>query len=256
VKSLYDFSDDGRTWRAGYAPRMRAFSGIMTDYNVSEAKYRNIISGFTGTVDQYKFVIDSINRDINTRQALITIADPAKDCFDLNDNLKVTKDQPCTRSLHFQVNTEGSLDMIVEIRSNDVLWGFSAVNVFNFTLMQEYFANILGLKVGRYFHIAHNIHFYKNFRDKITYFANLNPEDYKSLPSFYYQDKIESLDKFDSLINDLFIYEKMLRIEKIYSLPDLKNDMFNDWGLVLYKYWTKKDVIFMNPYLNRLFYES
>jgi thymidylate synthase len=129
--NMYNFSDNQVEMRAAYGPRIRAFSGFSTDYKVHHPNERNIISGYVKTVDQLKFVIQSLQRDINSRQALITIHDPVKDDYDDNNLLKVTKDTPCCRSLQFLVNN-GKLDCILTIRSNDILWGFSAVNVFNF----------------------------------------------------------------------------------------------------------------------------
>ncbi len=255
VKNLYNFSDDGQHWRAGYGPRIRAFSGVMTDYAIGEPEYRNIWSGVSGVVDQLKFVIDSFKRDINTRQAVISISDPAKDCFEENGCLKVTKDQNCTRSLHFQVNTEGEMDMIVDMRSNDLLWGFSAVNVFNFSLMQEYVANIVGVPVGKYYHKADNLHFYKNFIEKIEKFSVKNEVDYVGFGKFQYKDKIESLEQLDKLLYQLYKYEQILSKDH-YFIANFNNDLFTDWGRVFYHYWSKEDVEFKNPYLNRLFYHD
>lgn len=255
VKNLYNFSDDGHTWRAGYGCRIRAFSGLRLDYNISDHKTRNQswYGQNTGSVDQLKFVIESLKRDIRTRQALITIHDPAKDDFDLSGNLKVTKDQPCTRSIHFQVNNFNELDCIVDIRSNDLLWGFSAINVFNFTWMQEYVANILGLKIGKYYHKADNFHYYDNYTELIQTLSQI-PISEKITDKFQYSDIIGSLEEFDDLIDTLFNYEKELRIEKHKHLVDFNNDMFNDWGRVFYHYHTKNNVEFNNPYLNNLFY--
>ena len=55
------------------------------------------------------------------------------------------------------------------MRSNDMLWGASAVNIFNFTFMQEYFAAMLNMEIGSYFHIANNFHFYE---DKLAHLQN------------------------------------------------------------------------------------
>lgn len=252
VKSLYNFSDDGHSWRAGYGPRIRACSGISHDYFISDPKHRHIQSGNSKVVDQLDYVIKAFQRDINTRQAIIEIGDPAKDCFK-GGELKVTKDFPCTRSLHLQVNTNGEMDMIVDLRSNDALWGFSAVNVFNFTLLQEYIANIVGVPVGRYFHKADNFHFYENFRDKIEEFAAMNIEDYPTGERFFYSDKIESLREFDDLLETLLKYENVLRGGNNVNIT-IFNDMFNDWAKVIKNFWYKEEAVtFKNPYLNEMF---
>jgi len=254
VKNLYNFSDNGRTWRAGYGPRFRFYSGFMNDYDIPEREHGHIMAGISGVTDQFKYIIESFKRDINTRQAIISIADPAKDCFNIDGSLKETKDYPCTRSLHFQVNTYGKMDLIVDMRSNDILWGFSAVNTFNFTLIQEYIANIVGVPVGNYYLKADNFHFYENFRDKIESFAKYSTDAFMTGGRFFYKDKIESLEHLDSLLDTLFHYEKTLRENKQKYTIDTGNDLFNDWAKVIYYHHTKKPVMFNNPYLNELHY--
>jgi len=59
-------------------------------------------------------------------------------------------------------NIEGKLDIIVHMRSNDVVWGFSAVNVTNFSIFQWIMADLLGMEVGNYYHIADNMHYYED----------------------------------------------------------------------------------------------
>lgn len=253
VKSLYNFSDDGKYWRAAYGPRLRYYSGHGEDYKISDTETAKVFSGGINHTDQIKFVIESLKRDINSRQAVISVSDPSKDCFNKEGELKVTKDYPCTRSIHFQVNTEGKLDCIVDLRSNDILWGLSAINVFNFTFMQEYVANIVGVPVGNYYHKADNIHYYENFQEKIEEFANLNPEDYKTGEFWAYSGKIGDLSNFDRLIGELYQYEKELRLNSNFYIKYFGNDMFNDWGKIFYHYHTKQVVNFKNPYLVKLF---
>lgn len=251
VKNLYNFSDDSHTWRAGYGSRFRYWTGFNSDYYISDKQTAKVYSGSVNFTDQFKFVIDTLKRDINSRQAGITIHDPAKDDFNKDGGLKITKDQPCTRTIHFQMN-DGKLDCTVTIRSNDILWGFSAINVFNFTLIQEYIANILGVPVGKYYHFVNNFHVYDNYLGQIISIANAEYEieDY----IFKYRDKIGSLENFDSLCDKLYEYEKSLRIDKNKEIIDLGNDMFNDWAKVFYFHHTKIKIAFLNPYLNNLFY--
>lgn len=253
LNSLYDFSDNGRTWRAGYGPRLRSFSGNAVDYDIDSKFSSNVTVGYTTRVDQYRFVIETLKRDINSRQALITIADPVKDDFDHMGKLKVTKDQPCTRSIQFMV-VDGKLDCTVYLRSNDLLFGFSAVNVFNFSLMQEIIANILDIPVGKYYHFVNNLHYYSNFTPKIEYFASQKEEDYESLNEFHYKSPFLSLNNFDHLINLLFEFEQIISKNKDTIVPDFGNDMINDWAKVIKYYWSKENVEFINPYLNRLYY--
>lgn len=263
VKALYNFSDDGRTWRAGYGPRFRFYDRSPKQYDVSLDNFGTLASfRRNGMVtDQFRFVLESFHRDPETRQACIVVPDPNKDCF-VDGKLITTKDMPCTRELHFQRNTKGELDLIVKMRSNDILWGFSAVNVFNFTLMQEYFASMLGLPLGKYYHIADNFHVYEEFVDQLKSICDQVPEDttfqYPPLPT-------RSLYDFDEIIRTLFtlqngFQEGMLLDEKEES-PLGTHPFFQDWVKVFYIFWREKLNLpheispnsFANPLLQTIF---
>ena len=159
--------------------------------------------------DQLRFVVAKFKEDLDTREACITIHDPIADDFNAMNTDPITnytsvlrtKDTPCTRSIHFMV-VGGKMNCYVDMRSNDVWWGFSAVNVFNFTLMQEYVANIVGVPIGKYYHKVDNIHVYDNFLEKLVQIANKYPED--SFPSgsrYEYKTTFNSLQAFDKLVN-------------------------------------------------------
>lgn len=149
-----NFSDDGVTWRAGYGPRMTNWDRRDQLYNVVAALARNPAS----------------------RQAVISLWDPNED-----DPAHVkSNDFPCTNWMQFMVR-DGHLDMAVVMRSNDLIWGFSGVNVTNFTLLQELVAYLLGLKLGRYWHGCFNTHVYEGHYSKLreltmSYEAAVEPE--------------------------------------------------------------------------------
>lgn len=248
VKKLYDFSDDKNYMRAGYGPRIRRFNGVATDY--TEKSFLKIFSkrDKTQTVDQFKFVENLFNRDEKTRQAIITIGDPAKDDFDLSGNLKATKDFPCTRSLQFILNNEGKLDLIVHMRSNDFIWGASAVNIFNFTFMLEYVAAFLKKEIGDYYHVVNNFHFYDNHSDMLKQLAALkgvHDDDY-----FLYDKNFSNLREFDTKLGELSQYEEGLRNGKV-SEANFDDDFFSDWAKVFYCF-TNKKTQFKNPILGQL----
>lgn len=255
VKSLYDYSDDGRTWRAGYGPRVRAFNGIVDDYDISDPKHRDFVyyDSTITVVDQLRYVIDSFHRDMGTRQAIISIGDPAKDCFDLDGDLKITKDYPCSRTIHFMI-VDGKLNCTLYIRSNDILFGMSGVNIFNFTWMLEYVANMIGVPVGKYYHVANNLHVYKEHFDKIYEFSRLEQFRYRTrFPFKYRESQFVSLTAFDDLIGVLYSYQQKLVAGADPGLFDVKNDMINDWAKVFLHFEKKENLEFVNPHLNKLF---
>lgn len=256
--NMKSFSDDGEFMRAAYGTRIRAFTGVDNDYRVSNPKNRNIFSGGIKVVDQLKYVIETLKKDINSRQALITIHDPAKDDFD-GDGLKVTKDTPCCRTVQFMV-VDGKLNCTLTIRSNDLLWGFSAVNVFNFTWMQQYVANMLGLRIGKYYHFANNMHFYEDKKGLIEIFASSRMKDYESKYGVFQYGDNYTFEKFDEEVDHLFFYEELLRKgnSSITNPTEFLTNysQFHDWSRVFSKYHNKKDEHFINPYLNDLFYAT
>lgn len=245
VKNLYNFSDNGRTWRAGYGPRIRFMNGFKTDYDIGSKLDGNIVSGYIGMTDQLKYVVDVLNKDPYSRQAVIEIADPVKDNFDEDGNLKVTKDQPCTRLLNFQ-NRNGALDLTVYMRSNDLIWGFSAVNVFNFTFMLEIVAGMVGLPVGNYYHVANNLHVYEDKMDMVHEIAN------SGIPkggSHFYNLKGLTLKKLDSNLEKLHNYEYQLRIGSTTLMPNFEFDLFYDWAGVFYNHYHKENPTSFNNQL-------
>jgi thymidylate synthase len=250
LKKMYDFSDDSISMRAAYGPRLRYFTGIPNDYKSDfDQKSIKVHVEKTLEVDQFSFVEKIFHRDPYTRQAIIAITDPAKDYFDGNYELKKTKDFPCTNNLQF-IRRDNYLDLITHMRSNDFFWGASAVNIFNFTFIQEYFAAILSLQVGNYYHIVNNLHYYKDFQKKIETLASLT--EYKD-DHFDYKKDFSNLKQFDEKISRLEKFEDELRKSKTKKLLTFDDDFFDDWAKVLYTFHTKHHKIkFVNPLLNEL----
>ena len=116
------FSDDGKTWRGGYGPRLRKFAGI--DDNI----------------DQLKYIIDLLREDPDTRRAVFTIYDPATDS-------RPGKDIPCNNWVHFLAR-DGKLHAHVAIRSNDAMWGWSGINSFEWSILNQVVAAYAGLHPG------------------------------------------------------------------------------------------------------------
>jgi len=153
-----DFSDDAHTWRAGYGKRIFKHLGVdserasgMVHGSAKSAEWETIPNR---PVDQFRYVYETLKADHTSRQAIITIWDPAKEC-----TVGKSKDFPCCNHVAFIIRN-GKLNCTLTMRSNDVLWGFSSINVYEFTVMQEILANMLGVKVGKYVHIANSFHCY------------------------------------------------------------------------------------------------
>jgi thymidylate synthase len=183
-----DFSDDAHTWRAGYGRRIFNHLGIdctrasgMVHDSAKSAEWETVPNR---PVDQFKYVYETLKADHSSRQAVITIWDPAKEC-----TVGKSKDFPCSNHIAFVIR-DGALNCTVTMRSNDVLWGFSSINVYEFTAMQEIIAGMLGVPVGKYVHIANSFHCYTqggfnaeaNFK-KLKRCMEYAPDSFPKLPS-------------------------------------------------------------------------
>lgn len=128
----YDrYSDDGKTLNGAYGPRIK----------------RSILK-----------VVEILKKDPDSRRAVVPI-------YGKEDAGLDSKDIPCTIGFQFLIRNN-KLDMIVNMRSNDIFLGFP-YDTFNFTMWQEYAACKLNIKIGTYTHIANSLHFYEKDREKI-----------------------------------------------------------------------------------------
>lgn len=129
-------------------------------YNSKIAAYSDNGVSFKGAygpriIEQLDYIFECFKKDMFTRQAIIQI---------WNENPKHSKDIPCTLTFQFLQNDLGELDMIANMRSNDAWLGLP-YDFFNFTMIQNYLAFKLGLKIGRYTHIAGSLHLYSEHFD-------------------------------------------------------------------------------------------
>lgn len=206
------FSDDGQTWRAGYGPRLRNWNGI----------------------DQVRQIYRLLSSDPNTRRAVMILFDPDRDFTE-------SKDIPCNNWLHWTLRN-GKLDLSVAIRSNDLLWGFSGINTFEWSLLQEMMANWLGVEVGTQTYFIGSLHLYERHLMRARkLLANTAAEGcYTKKPN-----RNNYRGEFDTLGSNLDVWfdiEKDLR-----SMPDTKGridsfpePLFKDYLYMLQAYWVNK----------------
>ena len=101
--------------------------------------------------DQMEKVIEILQRDPNSRRAVININTPRKEVFE-------TKDEPCTIALQFLLR-DNKLNCICTMRSNDIYYGFPYDIAF-FTEVQKRIADELGVGYGPYIHNVGSLHLY------------------------------------------------------------------------------------------------
>lgn len=129
-----EFSDDGQTWRGGYGPRLRAWG--------------------EGQVDQLYKVAQELTRDPNSRRAVMQIFDPELDFVQ-------TKDVPCNNWLSFIIR-DGKLHTHVAVRSNDAFWGLSGINYFEWTIVGQVLAYLVGVEPGSLTFSTTSLHLYEH----------------------------------------------------------------------------------------------
>lgn len=110
---------------------------------------------------QMNWVINSLKKDRDTRQAIAYIGGPD---FQFEGN----KDFVCTQYLLFFIRNN-ELHMKVQMRSNDIFYGLSYDAPFFSSIQQTVYLNLLEtypeLQLGGYFHFSDNTHYYERHFD-------------------------------------------------------------------------------------------
>lgn len=180
------------TINSNYGYRLFGHDAEMSVPKVEDGEY-------TGDQSQWNAVIDLLERDKDSRQAIINIHRPA-------DRHNGNKDVACTLTLQFFIR-EDKLYMITNMRSNDIILGFTN-DVFQFTMLQEALmfqlrATYPNLELGHYYHNAGSMHIY----DRHFEMANKIVADERSL-----EMPMVSMDAFrDEICLGLVTIEKIWR---------------------------------------------
>lgn len=116
--------------------------------------------------EQMRPIVERLKSDRATRQAVVTIWDPALDTEDGK------RDYPCTCLFNWRVRN-GQLLMSTFMRSQDVHWGWP-YDVVMFTMLQLTMAAYLGVEAGPYVHHAASFHIYTKDLDA---FRPMHPFD-------------------------------------------------------------------------------
>lgn len=171
MKAISNFSDNGYFFNGAYGPMI---------------------------VDQLSYIIDSFSKDINTRQAVLTIWRP---------NPRDSKDFPCTLTMHFMLD-EGKLNTFVTMRSSDIFLGW-VYDVFNFSMVTLYLMYILKelhhipkeTELGNLYLTANNQHAYA--RDLATIdnmLSNKNNESHIVPHKLFYLENDPTGNKFGDIL--------------------------------------------------------
>lgn len=141
--NIENYSDDGAVFHAAYGHRWRNHFGV----------------------DQIINCIEMLSADPNDRRAVISMWDA-----NVDGNGREGKDFPCNIMIMPSISQKHSpdgitkydrLDFTIINRSNDLVWGLCGANAVHMTMLQEFMADALGIKVGAWHHITNNLHVYE-----------------------------------------------------------------------------------------------
>ena len=136
---IHEYSDDGIRFNGAYGHRMRrAFH-----------------------VDQLMAVIQLLRTNPTSRQAVIQL-------WSSDDLVKNTLDKCCNMLLVCEIQ-DGALNMTTYNRSNDAWWGYAGANAVHFTIIQQFIAEAVGVRLGRYTTVSTNLHLYLDLYDAQEY---------------------------------------------------------------------------------------
>ena len=155
-----DYSSDGYRLHGAYGPRL---SGI-------------------GPYNQVENLIEFVEENPETRQAIAPVFMTSYDHFQLNDGSKQGEDEiPCPIALHF-LPRDNSLHMITYMRSQNAL-RLMPVNVFVFSLIQEYIATASNYELGTYSHYSGSLHYHTDESDEVHDILSLDDSNQEMMPA-------------------------------------------------------------------------
>lgn len=233
-----DFSDDGERWRAGYGKRLRAWDD----------------HGQPKTVDQWRWLIEHMKEDRATRRGVMSIWDPSIDTAP-------GKDIPCNDWLSF-LSREGRLDLHVAIRSNDVIWGWSGINQFEWSALLEITSGMLGIAPGSLhfsttsFHL-YGHHFAKAERIRTQTLHNLS--HLATAPRFDATVVNRDFDALEELLRLWFRVEYDIRTGSPlvqHYVDTFPEPMLRSWLRVLQWWWSKGDTQYLRPLAGTRLFEA
>ena len=141
------FAENGGLQHGAYGFRWRNHF-ILDSCNEEDA-----IDGVDIEFDQLERVIRLLRQNHLDRRIVLQMWDPE---VDLGIDVK---DVPCNICALPRIN-QGNLDLTVFCRSNDAIWGAYGANAVHFSVLQEYMAARIGVRVGTYYQISNNFHAY------------------------------------------------------------------------------------------------
>ena len=183
------------------------WKNISDDGVTSYSAYGNILFKKHG-FDQVQKIIDLLNKDRNSRRAVLNLNVP-------NPNVIETKDEVCTIAVTYYIR-DNKLYCTNVMRSNDFWFGLSYDEVF-FTELQKYIAHRVNAEYGSYTHFAVSMHCYDRDFDKLSEVISAEP---KSILSFNIEKLVEHKNDLEKLVDsgDVNVKEDTLKAFIYYDI--------------------------------------
>jgi len=186
-------------WMLAGRDDVAALNTYITDFGTRFAEPDGRVHGAYGHrwrkalgFDQLDAIVARLRAKPDDRQCVLqmwdaTTAVPASDdpfCMyeGSNDLFGEWKDRPCNTQVYFRVRTvdrsptrnfgelikpEKMLDMTITCRSNDIVYGAYGANAVHFSILMEYMAGRIGVKVGTMYQLSNNYHAYLDVLERV-----------------------------------------------------------------------------------------
>ncbi|NNN32193.1 thymidylate synthase [Streptomyces sp. S3(2020)] len=209
-----------------YAPSMRASSadGIRLG---GSAYGHALFSPARGHQSQFDRVVELLLNEPDSKRAYLPVF-AARELAD-RDN----PDVACLAGLHL-LSRGGRLHMVCSMRANDLDCGLLS-DVFSFTMIQEYAAIQLGLKLGTYTHVIGSAHVNDTNAARVERVL-AEAESRRTVPAFAFPSMPASTE--GATIANVLVHEEALRTNQVrYTAEHIQ-------GLDLAPYWQQVVMLF------------
>jgi thymidylate synthase len=150
LKSLKQFSDDGKTYHGAYGDRWRHWPDFGLAYDGGENRPLYRLNEF----DQIQTAIEMLRENPFNRRVVISMWDPSRD-LDIE-----SKDIPCNDMIKLWIDRDYRLHMVVFNRSNDIVWGCYGANAVQMSILHEYLSTMTHSQQGTLTQISCDFHAY------------------------------------------------------------------------------------------------
>lgn len=199
--NIMRFSDDGMNFHGAYGYRLRhAFN-----------------------FDQIEMTCALLKEKPDSRQAVMSIWHPTLDLA------TKTLDMPCNDMLMVDI-VDDALNLTVCNRSNDMVWGAYGANAVQFSVLQEYMAVCVGVKVGRYVQQSNNYHVYT---DNAYWLKFQEDEACQHYTDYYEEGKVVPTPLAIDALDARALFHDCCALER--AAFDGRNLLVHDYGSTFFK---------------------